>query len=129
MSTPDSNARGTLEVGAELSKDYTVEAMWMTDSGGRLGGSVLSTPAMILMMELTALQLAHEKLPEGSATVGFEVCVRHVAPAPEGATCTATVRLTNVIDGRKLYFDVEVREGDRLIGKGTHQRRVIGVTP
>jgi len=32
-----------------------------------------------------------------------------------------------VIDGRKLRFDVEVREGARTIGVGTHERRVIGV--
>ncbi len=30
-----------------------------------------------------------------------------------------------VLDGRKLHFDVEVREGERTIGVGTHQRRVI----
>jgi fluoroacetyl-CoA thioesterase len=30
-----------------------------------------------------------------------------------------------VVDGRKLRFDVEVREGERTIGVGTHERRVI----
>ena len=36
-------------------------------------------------------------------------------------------RLREVVDGRKLRFDVEVREGDRTIGVGTHERRVIEV--
>lgn len=45
----------------------------------------------------------------------------------EGATCTATAKLTRIEDDRKLFFDVEVREGDRAIGVGTHQRRVIQV--
>jgi predicted thioesterase len=35
--------------------------------------------------------------------------------------------LREVVDGRKLHFDVEVREGERTIGVGTHQRRVITV--
>jgi predicted thioesterase len=70
-----------------------------------------------------------EHLPEGKATVGFEVCVKHVAGAFEGARCTVSAKLTEVRDERKLFFDVEVREGDRTIGVGMHQRRVVGVPP
>jgi predicted thioesterase len=33
--------------------------------------------------------------------------------------------LREVVDGRKLRFEVEVREGERTIGVGTHERRVI----
>ena len=83
----------------------------LTDVGGTIGASVLSTPGMIGMMERTAAVLAYESLPEGSATVGFEVCIKHVAGAAEGATCTARAKLTDVVDGRKLYFDVEVARG------------------
>jgi predicted thioesterase len=82
---------------------------------------------MIAMMERTAAVLAYETLPDGRATVGFEVCVKHVAAAGEGASCTARATLTGVVDDRKLFFDVEVREGNRTIGVGTHQRRVIPV--
>ena len=35
--------------------------------------------------------------------------------------------LSEVVDGRKLRFDVEVTEGERTIGVGTHERRVIDV--
>jgi fluoroacetyl-CoA thioesterase len=57
--------------------------------------------------------------------VGFEVCVKHVAAAAEGARCTVHARLNEVIDDRKLRFDVQVREGDRTVGVGTHERRVV----
>jgi predicted thioesterase len=30
-----------------------------------------------------------------------------------------------VIEDRKLRFEVEVREGERTIGVGTHERRVV----
>lgn len=116
-----------LEPGAERTDEFTVEGPLLTDVGGTIGVSVLSTPGMIGMMERTAAVLAYSMLPEGSATVGFEVCVKHVAGAAEGATCTARAQLAEVVDGRKLFFDVEVREGDRTIGVGTHQRRVVQV--
>ena len=116
-----------LELGVSRTDEFTVEGPLLTDVGGTIGMSVLSTPGMIAMMERTSAVLAYERLPEGSATVGFEVCIKHVAGAGEGATCTASATLTEVVDDRKLFFNVEVREGERTIGVGTHQRRVIQV--
>ena len=113
------------EVGIERADQFVVEGALLTDVGGTIGAAVLSTPGMIAMMERTAAVLSFENLPEGSATVGFEVCVKHVAAVAEGATCTAHAKLREVTDGRKLRFDVEVAEGDRTIGVGTHERRVI----
>src|ERR687894_1966372 len=108
--------------------EFTVEGRLVTDVGGTIGVSVLSTPGMIGMMERNAAMLAFGELPEGSATVGFEVCVKHVAGAVEGARCSVSATLREVDDDRKLRFDVEVREGDRTIGVGTHERRVIDVS-
>lgn len=113
------------EAGEERSEDFTVAGHLLTDVGGTIGTSVLSTPAMIGMMEHCSSTLAFEQLPEGSATVGFEVCVKHVAAALKGSSCRVHARLREVIDGRKLRFDVEVLEGERTIGVGTHERRII----
>ena len=117
----------SLEPGATRQDEFTVEGRLLTDVGGTIGVSVLSTPGMIGMMERNAAMLAYEYLPEGYATVGFEVCIKHVAGAAEGAALTAHATLREVVDGRKLRYDVEVREGDRTIGVGTHERRVIDV--
>ena len=106
---------------------FVVSDMLLTDVGGLLGVSVLSTPGMIAMMERNAAMLAQEHLAAGQATVGFEVCVRHVAGALAGAECRVAATLREVLDGRKLRFDVEVREGERTIGVGTHERRIIEV--
>jgi len=116
-----------LEPGIERSDEFVVEDRLLTDVGGSIGVRVLSTPGMIGMMERCAAILSLENLPEGKATVGFEVCVKHVAAVPEGAQCTVRARLNEVEDGRKLRFDVEVTEGGRTIGVGTHERRVIAV--
>jgi fluoroacetyl-CoA thioesterase len=116
-----------LQPGLERSEDFTVEDRLVTDVGGTIGASVLSTPGMIGMMERCSSILAYENLPDGRATVGFEVCIKHVAAAVEGSTCTVRAVLREVADERKLRFDVEVREGERTIGVGTHERRVIEV--
>jgi fluoroacetyl-CoA thioesterase len=118
---------GELRPGIERSQVFEVNDRLLTDVGGTIGVRVLSTPGMIAMIERNAAILSFEHLPEGKATVGFEVCVKHVAAAAEGARCTAHARLREVVDGRKLRFDVEVREGERTIGVGTHERRVIDV--
>ncbi len=111
--------------GATREHEFTVEGPLLTDVGGTIPVKVLSTPGMIGMMERTAAMLALEHLPEGQATVGFEVCIKHVAGAFEGAACTATATVTEIADGRKWRFDVEVLEGERTIGVGTHERRVV----
>jgi fluoroacetyl-CoA thioesterase len=114
-----------LEPGLTRDDEFTVEGRLITDVGGTLRAPVLSTPGMISMMERNASILAREHLPEDKGTVGFEVCIKHVGGAPEGARCTVHARLTEVIDGRKLRFDVEVRDRERVLGVGTHERRVI----
>jgi fluoroacetyl-CoA thioesterase len=111
----------------ERDETFTVEDRLVTDVRGTIGARVLSTPGMVAMMERNASILAHENLPDGKATVGFEICVKHVAAALEGAECAVHCRLDEVADGRKLRFEVEVTEGERTIGVGTHERRVIDV--
>jgi predicted thioesterase len=114
-----------LREGIERTDTFTVEDRLLTDVGGTIGISVLSTPGMIAMMERNSAILSFEHLPDGKATVGFEVCVKHVAAATEGSECTVHSKLREIVDGRKLRFEVEVSEGDRTIGLGTHERRVI----
>jgi predicted thioesterase len=66
-----------------------------------------------------------ERTDEFTAEGRLLTDVRGTLPAPEGSTCTVTAKLREVEDGRKLRFDVEVRDGERTIGVGTHERRVI----
>jgi len=115
----------SIGVGIERTDEFTAEGRLLTDVGGTLPVKVLSTPGMISMMERCCSVLAYENLPDGKATVGFEVCIKHVGAAGEGSTCTVQARLNDVIDGRKLRFAVEVREGERTIGVGTHERRIV----
>jgi fluoroacetyl-CoA thioesterase len=105
---------------------FVAEGMLLTDVRGSLPRRVLSTPGMIGMMEFAATSLAMSHIPPATTTVGFEVCVKHVAAALEGAHCVARAVLREVVEERKLRFDVEVLDGERTIGVGTHERRVVG---
>ena len=86
--------------------------------------SKFSTPAMITLMEQASIEAVHDLLDEGQTSVGYEVNVRHLAPADIGVTITAYSELTEV-DRNRLTFQVEAYDGDRKIGEGTHRRAVI----
>jgi len=117
---------GSLEVGIEDATAFEVDGPLLTDVGGTLGLEVLSTPGMIAMMEHTASKLVYPRLGDGQATVGFEVCVKHVGAAGRGTRCTARARLEEIVENRKLRFAVTVEAADgRTIGVGTHERRVV----
>src|SRR6516225_5772444 len=101
-----------IEPGIAATHEFEVEGRLLTDVGGTLDFSVLSTPGMIAMMERAASVLVNPLLPPGKATLGFEVCVKHVAAAPKGSRCSARARLDEIRDQRKLRFTVEVVTDD-----------------
>ena len=62
----------------------------------------------------------------GSATVGFEVHVKHFGAAPKGKKVTVHTELIEV-DTRKLRFKVEAHDEDKKVGDGTHRRAIIAI--
>ena len=111
-----------IQPGLEGRMERVVEGNLLTHHVG--GKGTFATPAMIGLMEWTSHRSVERLLPENHTTVGYEVCVRHLAPTAPGATVVVTSRLTEV-KGNKLYFEVECREGDKLLGSGTHKRAVV----
>jgi enoyl-CoA hydratase len=100
----------------------------MTISFGELSqATVLSTPAMILLMERAAREALRPFLDAGEESVGVEVHVEHLSPAPLGATVRGFASVDG-IDGRRVDFSVKAYHGDREIGRGTHRRAVVSVS-
>ncbi len=58
------------------------------------GNGIFATPAMIGLMEGASHKCVEELLPEGHTSVGYEVHVRHLAPAAPGTTVVVTAKLT-----------------------------------
>ncbi len=90
-------------------------------SGGVL---VFATPAMIALMEGAAVAAIDHLLPEGQASVGVMVNIRHLAATPLGHQVRARAEVTG-IDGRQVSFKVEAWDEKEKIGEGTHTRFVI----
>lgn len=86
----------------------------------------LSTPSMILFMELTAMRCVEKYIPIGYTTVGFSVNVRHVSPAPPNAVVRVEAELVSR-EGRKLVFSVRTFLGERVVGEGVHERYIVSV--
>src|SRR6266576_2237927 len=82
-----------------------------------------ATPAMIRDIEYTCRDLILEHADAGEDSVGMEVAVKHLAPTLMGMTVEITVRVV-AVDGRKISFDVAVKDELDTVGVGTHTRFV-----
>ena len=86
---------------------------------------VFATPALIAIMENTAMQLI--ELPEGSSSVGISLNMKHLKATQVGAKVQCTAVLTEV-DGRKYSFKIEATdEKGILIGECFHERVVVDI--
>lgn len=86
---------------------------------------VFATPAMIALMELTALKsVSVLKQDHGLDTVGIEINVKHIKATPLGDTVKCISKLIKV-DGRALEFEIEAFDSEGKIGICSHKRFVI----
>ena len=83
-----------------------------------------ATPSMILDIEHTCRELIIEHADAGEDSVGVEVAVKHLAPTLMGMTVEITVRVATV-EGRKVSFEVAVKDELDEVGAGTHTRFVV----
>jgi fluoroacetyl-CoA thioesterase len=88
------------------------------------GAGVFATPSMIMLMEQAAHGAVEDGLPAGYTTVGYEVCVRHLARVEPGQTVVVSSVLKEVT-GNRLLFDVSCAHGETLVGSGTHRRAIV----
>jgi len=84
---------------------------------------VFATPALIALMENTAMQLI--ELPEGSSSVGISINMQHLKATAVGKEvhCMATI---TAVEGKKYNFYITATDetGD-LIGECIHERVVV----
>jgi predicted thioesterase len=85
---------------------------------------VLATPAMLALVERTALELIQAYLSEEETTVGVEATIRHLAPTPVGMKVRAQVEVVEV-DARFVLVKAEVFDAVEKVGEATHKRAVV----
>jgi fluoroacetyl-CoA thioesterase len=116
-----------LIAGLNAEREYTVTD---ADSASRWGSgmvNVFSTPALVGLMESTAVEAIRGQLPDGQTTVGGRIDIHHLAATPIGMKVHAKAELIRV-DGRKLVFKIQAWDEVELIGEADHDRIMIDVT-
>lgn len=83
-----------------------------------------STPAMVMLMEQASFAAVRPLLAESQTVVGYEVNVKHLAPAGVGSRVTGTSTLMDV-SGNKLRFEVVARLGEVILGTAEHKMAVV----
>jgi predicted thioesterase len=113
-----------IKPGIKLSSELIVDESKSAKIFGSGMVDVFATPAMIALMEKTAMESVLPLLEEGYTTVGTEVHIKHLKATPIGDKVTCDSRLREV-NGRKLMFELHAWDSKGMIGIGTHTRVIV----
>ncbi len=113
-----------LNIGIKGNKSIVVEEGNTASAFGSGDLPVFGTPAMIALMEATALDSVKAYLEEGFSTVGTLVEIKHLSATPLGMTIHCESELIEV-DRKRLVFKVSAYDEAGLIGEGIHERFII----
>lgn len=98
-----------------------------TNSAKTMGSGsldVFATPAMVALMEKSAVNCLEGHLDEGMTTVGTLISTEHISATPLNMEVTAEAEITD-INGREITFRVTASDGAGIIGMGTHKRFIV----
>jgi fluoroacetyl-CoA thioesterase len=113
-----------IPVGAKGSYAKTVETADLASTLDSSLAAVMSTPAMIAMMEMAAMNAIKQYLEPGESSVGMSIDVQHSAPTPPGHRVRAEAEVI-AVEGRRLELAVRAFDDVEQVGSGTHRRAVI----
>jgi len=113
-----------IEPGLTNERTWTITEDHLASRYGSGLVDVLATPVLVAFCEETARGAVDPLLPEGETSVGTAIDLTHTAPTPPGLLVTVTARLT-AVDGRRLTFEVEARDGVEPIGRARHERAIV----
>lgn len=113
-----------LKEGLSFTQTITVEEKHTAKTWGSGNLDVYATPAMVGLMENTALQCISGCIEQGSDTVGIEINTQHVKATKLAKEVSCEAILTK-IDGKKLFFDIKAWDEAGDIGYSKHIRFII----
>jgi fluoroacetyl-CoA thioesterase len=85
---------------------------------------VLGTPRVLALAEAATVAATARHLPGGLTTVGVRAEISHLAPTPVGRQVHALATLGKA-EGRKLHFEVVVRQGETLVAEVLIERMML----
>ena len=87
---------------------------------------VLSTPSLIMWLEMASRQAATPLLGRDEETVGTAMDLKHLAATPLGMNVTLKTRIVEV-KGRRIRFQLEAFDEVEKIAEGWHERARVSV--
>jgi fluoroacetyl-CoA thioesterase len=87
---------------------------------------VYATPRLVGDVEYTCRNLILEHADPGEDSVGTEIALKHLAPTLAGMTVEIAVQVT-AVEGRRIAFEVTVRDELDEVSRGTHSRFVVDI--
>jgi predicted thioesterase len=85
---------------------------------------VFATPALVSLMENTAIKCLNGMLDDREDTVGIAIDVKHLKATPVGKKVSCRASLVEV-DGRRVRFTIEAWDEVAAIGTAVHDRFII----
>lgn len=113
-----------VEVGMRTRWQRTVDGEMTADRWGNKGVSVLATPTLVGLLEMTCVRAIQDQLEPGWSTVGTHIDLRHLKATPVGDTLTLEAEVTEV-DGRRVTFKIRAEDTGGVAGEGIHERVLI----
>jgi predicted thioesterase len=87
---------------------------------------VLATPRVVCLVEQATVKALDGRLDPGTTHVGMRVQLDHLAPTAVGHKVRAEATLERV-EGRRLIFNVSVRDDRGLVAAGKVTRVIVDV--
>jgi len=113
-----------IEIGKIYTQEITVAQKDTASAHGSGKLAVFATPAMVALMENTAMRCLEDDLEPDSDTVGVEINVKHVKATRVGKEVSCKASVVEV-DGRRIRFEIEASDDKGAIGYATHDRFII----
>ncbi|MDE3020761.1 MAG: thioesterase family protein [Pseudomonadota bacterium] len=88
---------------------------------------VLATPVLVNLFEAAALDAVEQYLLDGYQTVGTRLDVSHFKATPVGMQVIARAELVEVLNNRRLIFQLSAEDEIEEISKGVHERIIVNV--
>lgn len=115
----------SLKPGAKNIKRFTIDLERTISFMGE-DARIYATPRLISDIENTCRDLIVQHADSDEDSVGAEVSIKHLAPTLAGSSVVITVVVT-AVEGRKIVFDVAVKDEIDDVCTGTHTRFVVNV--
>ncbi len=107
-----------------VTEDKTVPNLYPESPAFVAMPKVFATGFMVGFIEWACLEALAPHLDDGEGSLGIHIDVDHRAATPPGMEVTAEVEVTEV-DGRRIGFDVTVRDEVEVIAEGRHKRFIV----